>query len=409
MWKRVALSLALVCASLMLAEGALQVAVRISPAVERLLSGKPAKSAGVPRLLRDERLKVRGNPAWRHHDANGYRNPAVPVRADLVALGDSQTYGVGVGKRENWPAVLAGDTGLTVYNMGVDGYGPAQSELELPRALSLSPDTVVVAVYFGNDLFDAFDMATRHTEIAALVDPELLAEARALEAASPFSRQVGTLFQQAVRGNSGKGTKQSPWPAWVREHVKLYALGRRLMAVGLKKPPSILSARTFSEAAAALTGERLKWASAYDGPEWRTLLTGAYRAPAVDDGDVRIRAGFEVIREVLPRMQRQVEAAGAELLVLLIPTKESVFVPRVSDPEAHVGFSGLVENEARLKAELRARLDAEGIAVVDALGPLVAAVEQPYPVNADGHPNPFGHRVIAGAVAAWLNAGKRGG
>jgi lysophospholipase L1-like esterase len=92
-------------------------------------------------------------------------------------------------------------------------------------------------------------------------------------------------------------------------------------------------------------------------------------------------------------------AAGVDVLVVLHPTKESVFWPR---GEADPTLRRLVANEARLHQELIAALEADGIAYVDTLPVLRAATDQPYFEDVDGHLNATGHRRIAEAVAARI-------
>ena len=60
-----------------------------SPPVDRLLA-----STAIAQTVPDDRLGHRPNPAHPEHDRQGFRNLEVPSRAHLVALGDSQTYGV---------------------------------------------------------------------------------------------------------------------------------------------------------------------------------------------------------------------------------------------------------------------------------------------------------------------------
>src|SRR5437868_1341535 len=55
------------------------------------------------------------------HDAWGFRNESVPLHADIVAIGDSQTYGWIAGSKYSWPSQLQAITGRTVYNMGLGG------------------------------------------------------------------------------------------------------------------------------------------------------------------------------------------------------------------------------------------------------------------------------------------------
>ena len=58
-------------------------------------------------MISDPILRHRGNPDHPAHDRLGFHNETVPRHIDVVALGDSQTYGP-IGKSgEAWPAVLA--------------------------------------------------------------------------------------------------------------------------------------------------------------------------------------------------------------------------------------------------------------------------------------------------------------
>src|SRR5262245_42724140 len=106
--------------------------------------------------LRDEHLEFRGDPRYPDHDAQGYRNAHAVSRADIVALGDSHTYGVAVKRHEAWPAVLAARTARVVYSMAHGGYGPIHYERLLSDAFALKPRLIIVGFYLGNDLFDAY-------------------------------------------------------------------------------------------------------------------------------------------------------------------------------------------------------------------------------------------------------------
>jgi hypothetical protein len=76
----------------------------------------------------------------------------------VVALGDSQTFGAGIGADETWPAVLEetlrvdGDLGpVEVMNCSVQGYDSEQSAAALEtRWIEFDPDLVLLG-YFVND------------------------------------------------------------------------------------------------------------------------------------------------------------------------------------------------------------------------------------------------------------------
>ena len=106
--------------------------------------------------MTDDTLGHCPNPDFPGHDQWGYRNESVPAQADIVILGDSHTYGVGVEREEAWPHLLSDSTGATAYSIAFGGWGPGQHLLLMDKALSLRPKLIVEAIYTGNDLWDCF-------------------------------------------------------------------------------------------------------------------------------------------------------------------------------------------------------------------------------------------------------------
>src|SRR5919106_2793055 len=270
------------------------------------------------------------------------------------------------------------------------GMGLGHSLLQLDEALALTPRLVVVAPYFGNDFFETHVLARRHPQLLAGIDPALREAAAAEDRRRAIEQEVGRLFAVAAAQRAQH---------WVSSHMKLYGLARALRTHLSSPPatPAILS-RDFALAAAALTPDERRYASPLDAGTWRTVLTSAYRHQVLDDSDPRIRLGFEAARAALLTMHERCRAAGIPLLVVLLPTKESVFWPRVRDPAAHPGLEGLVANEARLRGELIAALAAREIPHVNVLRPLRSSPAQTYFEDVDGHPNATGHAVIAATV-----------
>lgn len=115
-------------------------------------------------LIDDPVLGVRIEPYTSGHDALGFRNRAVPTRVGVVALGDSQTYGWGVPREESWPHQLAALLHEPVYNMALGGFGPLE-ELYLAEheATRFHPRLLLVGLYFGNDIADAYHAAHYRT------------------------------------------------------------------------------------------------------------------------------------------------------------------------------------------------------------------------------------------------------
>lgn len=102
-------------------------------------------------------------------DAAGVRldpgSPAEPERK-ILALGDSVTFGLGVGDGEAWPARLRDRLTATddkneyrVINMGTPGFSAFQGLRQLDkRGLALSPDLVIAC--FGQNDFDTWNTFT---------------------------------------------------------------------------------------------------------------------------------------------------------------------------------------------------------------------------------------------------------
>ncbi len=106
-------------------------------------------------------LSFGGNPVTSiriNHD--GYRGAELPAPGpnDIVVVGDSQVFGLGVEENETFSArlqTLVGDAGH-VINAGVPTYGPPEYDRVVAEMLSKrKPKTVVYVVNFANDLLEA--------------------------------------------------------------------------------------------------------------------------------------------------------------------------------------------------------------------------------------------------------------
>ena len=104
-------------------------------------------------------FKLGGNPRTTIHvNASGYRGgdwPEPPQRREIVVVGDSQVFGLGVEDEETLASRLAERTGRPVIDAGVPTYGPREY-LEVARELLARrrPETVVVVLDFADDPFE---------------------------------------------------------------------------------------------------------------------------------------------------------------------------------------------------------------------------------------------------------------
>jgi len=105
-----------------------------------------------------ENLQFRDNPKTHIRiNAAGYRGGdwAAATDSDILVVGDSQVFGLGVEEDETFSAQLASQTGRTVLNAGVPTYGPSEYAAVVKEILETrKPATVVYVVNFVNDLFE---------------------------------------------------------------------------------------------------------------------------------------------------------------------------------------------------------------------------------------------------------------
>ncbi len=136
-------------------------------------------------LLNDPYTAVRAKPllptigSIGPHDILGFRNRQIPNVADIVVLGDSQTYGNNAILEQNWPSYMAEQLAIpdeNVYSMAVGGWGAVQYLEMFHNAAAFLPRVVVVAFYTGNDPLESFKMAYGYDYWKALrPDPGLAA------------------------------------------------------------------------------------------------------------------------------------------------------------------------------------------------------------------------------------------
>jgi len=102
----------------------------------------------------DEILEYKMNPKAEGIDENGFRNPRALKQAEIIALGDSHTYGYNVESEDSWPQILGRKTNMTVYNFGVGGYGVLQYYHLFNEAIKMNPKHIIVGLFLPNDLRD---------------------------------------------------------------------------------------------------------------------------------------------------------------------------------------------------------------------------------------------------------------
>jgi hypothetical protein len=106
----------------------------------------------------EQSFKLRTNPRTSIRvNGAGYRGAELPAPSgeEILVVGDSQVFGLGVEETETFSARLAELTGRPVVNGGVPTYGPGEYTAVVREMLEKrSPGTVVYVINMANDLFE---------------------------------------------------------------------------------------------------------------------------------------------------------------------------------------------------------------------------------------------------------------
>ncbi len=278
-------------------------------------------------------------------NAEGYRGADWgPARADeIVILGDSQVFGLGVEEHQTFSAVVAARLGRPVRDAGVPTYGPPEYLAVLDELLAArAPKEVVLVVNFANDVF---------------------------ELDTPNRDRHGVLDGWAVRREMAAGARAFPGRGWLFSNSHLVLAIRRAW---------------WTEGWGQGVG-----ASA-DG--WARLVDAAATGGATGIDGKRFEDGLVAMRD-------RCEAAGAQLLVVALPLDVQVSADEWAKyaPAAPIDMA---PTRALLHDLVRTATYA-GIPALDATAALVAAEPGAF-LAGDLHLTPKGHAALAGALAERL-------
>jgi hypothetical protein len=289
---------------------------------------------------------------------HGFRNASSwPERADIVALGDSLTFGYGVEDGQAWPALLASDLQLNhVVNLGLIGAGP-QQYLRVYETFGgrLRPQTLLVGLFLRNDFWDA------------------------------------DLFDRWLR--SGVGGNYMVWRDYGRPQRllgrraalqwKSYLLARESYLLNLLHEVwRIGKSRPLPESMLL---------PLQDGTQLQ-LLPGDFENKTA--GAKLDRHEFRLVIDALQRLHKLATEQGTHTLMVFQPSKEEVHLPLLGE---------FPSNPSHL---LRQALEEQGIECLD-LTPIfrerAEAGEQLF-FEVDGHPNTRGYALIAEGIRSYLLA-----
>lgn len=342
------------------------------------------------KTVRDNVLGITIAPNGSGFDEWGFRNRQVPSTADVVAVGDSHTFGNTAAMNDSWPSVVASATGLAVYNLGLGGYGPNQYyHLLTTRAFKLHPKWVICGLYMGDDFENAFSIT--------------------------YGIDYWSFLRNGGRWDNVNADIWDPGPPvwgasvrhWLSEHSMIY----RIVFHG---PLLAMVKENVRFREASLNSDPYTTALVVDNQNIREAFRPIGIANRLDQASPQIREGMRITFHLLKEMDNACKQEGCRLLVVIIPTKETVFsdyLEKDSGLHLHEVIERLITNERSAKNALIEFLAGAGIAHLDTLPVLKQSVGiQLYAQNTrDMHPGKNGYRVIGEAVAEYLRRSGPGG
>lgn len=341
-----------------------------------------AEVMGFKQAMVDPELGLRMKPFQSGHDAWGFRNDHLPKKVEIIAIGDSQTWGINAERENAWPQKMASMSGHSVYNMSLGSYGPLHYETLTKKGILLSPRIMLVALYLGNDLYDAYRLAytsDHYASLRSLTQNGLLPDTISTES-DRLSLEAKHLLDPLFEQES----------ASTRNSLQSLALIRVLRKQGKWRPESYSVYRKWAE-------KYPEYGAFFENTKIRTVFTPAYRLLALNLDEPRILEGLRVTKESLLRIHEHASKQGIKVLFVIIPTKESVFASIMEQPTTP-DLEKLVKYETDCREMILQFCQTHQMQTYDLLPSLKRGVrnnQQIYPESIDGHPNDRGYRIMA--------------
>jgi lysophospholipase L1-like esterase len=358
--------------SLILAEGVLRLVPGLLPVeVRQIIHRNPSNyGVGHPYIGHLQTpnnalvLSGRDYRAVHHTDGYGFRNSwPWPKEAQVVALGDSVTFGQGVADEQAWPAILARSFPASrVINLGLIGAGPQQYLRVFETfGLKLRPKVVLVGFFMGNDFWDAetFELWLKSDDKGNYMVWRDFG--RPSSASLDLKQPIGELLRSL---------------SWrVKLVLRKSYLCNLLLYVQGDSTGWLPSGKKVYKAP---DGSQLELAT-------ETFVNNTkYARPGYRN--------FEFAVSALKEIHALAKANGANAIVILQRSKEEVYLPLLG------------ESLSDAAAPLRDALAALGIPYIDLLEEFQrrASKGEVLFFETDGHPNARGYALIADLVTAYL-------
>ncbi len=288
------------------------------------------------------------------NDLLGFRNRQIPNVADIITIGDSQTYGNNAPLEKNWPnqsLKYLTDKSPTLYSMATGGWGAAEYLEILSKAKFFKPRIIIVAFYSGNDPLESFVQVYGRDYLSNLrPDPQLTAnDAPELEFPVPISQC---------------------WPVMFRDGIST-VFTPKVRHLSNNNHPAAIAGWSIMENIAYEISKRAK------------------------------KENIKIIFLILPTKELVYAKKVQEYYNSSIKSKADYFI---SFKEQYLNLvRDEYNNIKRLAKSLEKNPDAIYVDVIESLQDAALKPQQLYPQSSDGHPLPAGYQIIAKALSPTIS------
>ncbi len=353
-----------------------------------LKSFTPYPISRVSNRIEHEKLGHVMDPNMNDIDENGFRNKKL-TSVDIVALGDSHTYGFNVSSDNSWPKLLGRKLKKNVYNFGIGGYGILQYQNLLSKAIELNPEVILLGLYLPNDLNDICNLVSSNTYWASRakefdINSSVCSEIKPDSALGKYANQKSSIIiRKWLKENSAIISIVSKYYHRFSTHKRIST--RELKAINRIEKGGATNALVINDG---------KIKTMID------FLRIQLNKECMDMNSPHIQMGYEVLKEFFLEAKKNTELNNIHFGVLFIPSKERVFYEYLKQTDHYIPkeYEDLVENEDELKGMTSVFMKNIGIPFIDVLPDMENALLKHgdiYPAWDDGHTILIGYKVFA--------------
>jgi len=354
-----------------------------------------------PSIITDPYLGWRGN--GKGFDINGFRNEQVLTQADIAVMGDSMTYGAGSEINQAWPQVLAKISQKSVYQMALGGYGTVQYDYLLDQAFKMQAKTIIFGFFIGNDFYDVLRTAYTNPHWQQLRNSNYA-----------FKDFVTPAEAEELNGLMVHN-QENYLIKWIKQETN-WLTSRLYLSRFISVLISTLSNQKNTGDRSISDSKVLSYLNEHPGAGYmytsspqETFLIPTYSLINLTDND--LVEATRINNNLFLESNNKVKQNEASLIIAIIPTKELVYasallrqgqvLPQLLS-DIYAKENGVLENTQKFCSD-------NNLSCIFMLEPLVEKFIQGqviYHNSIDGHPNTQGYKIIAQAIANYLNSQK---